>query len=182
MEVISKFSFYFLNCFFLFNVHCAFDCCGTKKGEDSVIELNNANKREIIDFIMSNDNTAIKLTEAQVSNFVDSLLSIYNEVRGVSDLSEIKKKLSDKTIEFPENVFVLYDMDRAFLSNKEETLLNNYKNNNGYDLSNLSITRDEGNFDNLSSIVIVLSRKDSNDFVPFYAGNIKIDVYEKHRK
>ena len=182
MGVVSKFSFYFLNCFFLFNANYAFDCCGPKKDEDSVIELNNDNRRKIIDFIMGNDNTATKLTEAQVSDFVDSLLSIYNEVRGVSDLNEIKEKLSDKTIEFPENVFVLYDMDRAFLSNKEETLLNNYKNNNNYNLSNLSITRDGENFDNLSSIVIVFSKKDSNDFVPFYAGNIKIDVYEKHRK
>ena len=182
MEVISKFSFYFLNCFFLFNANYAFDCCGPKKDEDSVIELNNGNKEKIIKFIMSNDDTATKLNEVHVSDFVDSLLSIYNEVRGVSDLNEIKEKLSDKTIEFPENVFVLYDMDRAFLSNKEDTLLNNYKKNNSCNLSNLSITRDGGDFGNLSSIVIVLSKKDSNDFVPFSAGNIKIDVYEKCRK
>ena len=182
MGVVSKFSFYFLNCFFLFNANYAFDCCGPKKDEDSVIELNNDNRRKIIDFIMSNDKTATKLNEVHVSDFVDSLLSIYNEVRGVSDLNEIKEKLSDKTIEFPENVFVLYDMSRAFLSNEEKILLDNYeKNNDNYKLNNLSITRNEGDLANLSSIVIVLSKKDSNDFVPFYAGNIKIDVYEKHR-
>ena len=181
MEVIRKFSFYFLNCFFLFNVHCAFDCCGTKKDENSVIELNNDNRRKIIDFIMSNESTNTKLTEVQVSNFVDSLLSVYNDVKGVSDLDEIKKKLNDKTIEFPENVFVLYDMDRAFLSNEEKKLLDNYeKNNDNYKLNNLSITRNGENFDNLSSIVIVLGKKDSNDL--FSVGNIKIDVYEKHRK
>ena len=132
---------------------------------------------------MSNESTNTKLTEAQVSNFVDSLLSIYNDIKGISKLNEIKEKLNDKTIEFPENVFVLYDMSRAFLSNEEKILLDNYeKNNDNYKLNNLSITRNEGDLANLSSIVIVLSKKDSNDFVPFYAGNIKIDVYEKCRK